>query len=83
MPPLVQYTYYLSPISAHPINDGVGISADDLMTGPFTHPFGADQRIALNDFRSGLDRGEHPISGSEAELCVVCFNGGDILYRPR
>jgi hypothetical protein len=53
------------------------------MAGAVTHAFGSDQGISANGFRGSLDRSEQPIGGSEAELRVVCFDGGDILYRSR
>jgi len=53
------------------------------MAGAFTHALGRDQGIPANGFRGSLDRSEHPIGGSDAELRVVCFDGGDISYRSR
>jgi len=53
------------------------------MAGAVTHAFGPDQGIPANGFRGNLDRSEHPIGGGDAELRVVCFDGGDISYRSR
>ena len=79
----MQYTHYLNPVSVDTIHDGVWVSADHFVAGPFAYAFGPDQRIQPNAFRGSLDGSDNPIGGSEAELCVVCVDGGDISNRPR
>jgi hypothetical protein len=83
LPALMQHAHHVNPVPAGAIDDGVGVSRDDFMAGAFTHAFGPEQGISANGFRGSLDRSEHPIGGGEAELRVVCFDGGDISYRSR
>jgi hypothetical protein len=83
MPALMQDAHHLNPVPAGAIHDGVRVSPDDFMAGAFTHAFGPDQGIPANGSRGSLDRSEHPIGGGNAELRVVCFDSGDILYRSR
>ena len=45
LPPLMQYTHYLNPVSVDTIHDGVWVSADHFVAGPFAYAFGPDQRI--------------------------------------
>lgn len=79
----MQHAHYLNHVSAGAIDDGVRVSPDDFMAGTFTHAFGPDQGIPANGFCGGLDCSEHPIGGGDAELRIVCFDGGDISYRSR
>jgi len=79
----MQHAHHLNPVPAGAIHDGVRVFPDDFMAGAFTHAFGPDQGIPANGFRGSLDRSEHPIGGGDAELRVVCFDGGDISYRSR
>jgi len=79
----MQHAHDLNPVPARAIHDGVRVPPDDFMAGAFTHALGRDQGIPANGFRGSLDRSEHPIGGSDAELRVVCFDGGDISYRSR
>ena len=79
----MQHTHHLNPVSEVAIDDGVWVLPDDFMACALAHAFGPDPGIPANGVRGSLDRSEHPISRGETELRVMCFDGGDVPYRPR
>ena len=78
----MQHTHHLNAIPVDAIDHGVRVYADHFVAGPLAYAFGSDQRIEPNAFRGSLYGSENPVGGNEAELCVVCLDGGDISYRP-
>ena len=83
LPALMQHAHHLNPVSAGAINNGIRVFPDGFMACALTHAFGPDPGISANGVRGSLDRSEHPIGRGEAELRVMCFDGGDVPYRPR
>jgi hypothetical protein len=79
----MQHTDDLNPIVTGAIDDGVWVPADYFLSSSFAYAFGSEKWIQTKAFRTHPDSGHNSVGSSDAKLCVIRFDGGDILYRAR